>query len=95
MIIKNDLPITEVYKIDKKTLGSESFGVVNKCLQLATKKIRACKTIARKKIKNWERFASEVKILQTLDHPNILKLYEYFEDEENVYLITELIMFRR
>jgi calcium-dependent protein kinase len=31
-----------------------------------------------------------VKILQTLDHPNILKLYEYFEDEKNVYLITEL-----
>ena len=28
--------------------------------------------------------------MQTLDHPNILKLYEYFEDEKNVYLITEL-----
>lgn len=25
-----------------------------------------------------------------LDHPNILKLYEYFEDDKNVYLITEL-----
>jgi hypothetical protein len=37
MILKNDLPITEVYKIDKKTLGSGSFGVVNKCLHLATK----------------------------------------------------------
>ena len=28
--------------------------------------------------------------MQTLDHPQILKLYEYFEDEKNVYLITEL-----
>jgi len=28
--------------------------------------------------------------LQTLDHPHILKLYEFFEDEKNVYLITEL-----
>jgi calcium-dependent protein kinase len=25
-----------------------------------------------------------------LDHPNVLKLYEYFEDAKNVYLITEL-----
>jgi calcium-dependent protein kinase len=25
-----------------------------------------------------------------LDHPNILKLYEYFEDDKNVYLVTEL-----
>ena len=28
--------------------------------------------------------------MQTLDHPQILKLYEFFEDEKNVYLITEL-----
>ena len=25
-----------------------------------------------------------------MDHPNILKLYEYFEDKTNVYLVTEL-----
>ena len=24
------------------------------------------------------------------DHPNVIKLYEYFEDDKNVYLITEL-----
>ena len=23
------------------------------------------------------------------DHPNVIKLYEYFEDETNVYLVTE------
>ena len=44
----------------------------------------------RSKIKNWERFLTEVKILQTLDHPNVIKLYEYFEDDTNVYLVTEL-----
>jgi calcium-dependent protein kinase len=37
-----------------------------------------------------ERFEQEIKILQMLDHPNILKLYEYFEDEKNVYLVTEI-----
>ncbi len=25
-----------------------------------------------------------------MDHPNILKIYEYFEDNKNFYLITEL-----
>ena len=25
-----------------------------------------------------------------MDHPHIIKLYEYFEDTKNVYLITEL-----
>ena len=32
----------------------------------------------------------EIKILQKLDHPNVLKLYEYFIDDENIYLITEM-----
>ena len=52
--------------------------------------MRAVKIIAREKIKNWDRFLTEVKILQTLDHPHVLKLYEYFEDEEAVYLVTEI-----
>ena len=32
----------------------------------------------------------EINALKCLDHPNILKLYEYFEDEQFLYLITEL-----
>ena len=48
------------------------------------------KKVAKKKIKNMERFKQEITILQKLDHPNVLKLYEYFEDDRNVYLITEI-----
>lgn len=90
MIRKNNQPISNVYKIDQKVLGQGTYGTVRKCTHLLTKQKRACKTISRMKIKNWERFKNEVKILQTLDHPYILKLYEYFVDEKNVYLITEL-----
>lgn len=35
--------------------------------------------------------ANEVDILRDLDHPNILKLYEVFEDDDSVYLVTELL----
>ena len=34
-----------------------------------------------------------MQILKTLDHPNIVKLYELFEDELHYYLITELYFF--
>jgi calcium-dependent protein kinase len=27
-----------------------------------------------------------------MDHPNILKLFEVFEDERNIHLVTELCM---
>jgi calcium-dependent protein kinase len=30
--------------------------------------------------------------MKELDHPNIIKLYETFEDEKNVYLIMELCL---
>ena len=56
MITKNAQPITDVYKLDKKPLGSGTYGVVSKCVHLVTGQVRACKTIARKKVKNQERF---------------------------------------
>lgn len=38
---------------------------------------------------NAEKFFEEVNILRDLDHPNILKLYELYQDGESYYLITE------
>lgn len=29
-------------------------------------------------------------MLKHLDHPNIVRIYEYFEDEERIYIIMEL-----
>ena len=33
----------------------------------------------------------ELNILKQLDHPNIVKIFEYFQDETNVYLIMEYL----
>lgn len=32
----------------------------------------------------------EIKIQSCLDHPNITKLYGFFDDDKNVYLMLEL-----
>jgi calcium-dependent protein kinase len=32
-----------------------------------------------------------VKIHKSLDHPNIVKMYEYFRDENRYYMIIEII----
>ena len=90
MIQKNKKPIKDVYTLEKDVLGTGSYGTVHKVTHLINNQTRACKKIPKKKIKNMERFETEVLILQTLDHPNILKLYEYFEDDKNVYLVTEM-----
>ena len=90
MIRKNEAKIEDVYKISKKAMGTGAYGVVSSAVHRETKRETACKKVAKKKIKNMERFKQEISILQTLDHPNVLKLYEYFEDEKNVYLLTEI-----
>jgi len=36
------------------------------------------------------RLKYEIDILKNLDHPNIVKLYEVFEDKNSIYLVTEL-----
>ncbi len=35
---------------------------------------------------------NEIDILTQVDHPNIVKLYEIFEDEEAYYLVMELML---
>ncbi len=30
-------------------------------------------------------------VLKRVDHPNILRLYEVFEDEEMIHIVTELL----
>jgi calcium-dependent protein kinase len=32
---------------------------------------------------------NEIAIMKLVDHPNIVKLFEFFEDDENFYIITE------
>ena len=35
------------------------------------------------------RLFNKVNILKKIDHPNIIKTYELFEDEKRYYLVTE------
>lgn len=32
---------------------------------------------------------NELQILEELDHPDIIRLHEWFEDDNNFYLVTE------
>ena len=69
-------------------LGAGAFGVVQKVRHKASKQIRAMKTIKKNSL-NEEKSLKEIDNLMLLDHPNILKLYEYYFDKKNLYIITE------
>jgi len=53
----------------------------------------ACKTFNRSKITNpvdYKNLYSEIEILESLDHPSIIGLYEKYEDMRNIHLIMEM-----
>lgn len=84
----NSEPITKNYVIEKK-LGDGTYGCVYLATHKSTHQKRAIKQLPRNKIKNPERLETEIKILSDADHPNIIKLYEEYEDPRNVYLVME------
>jgi calcium-dependent protein kinase len=54
--------------------------------------LRAVKIINKKRLAEEEKqkLLNEIDILKCLDHPNILKLYEFFQDQKRYFLVTEL-----
>eukprot|EP00913_Durusdinium_trenchii_P031564 g29556.t1 len=80
----------EIYSVDKKPLGEGSYGQVTKGTHKDTGAVRAIKAINRHKISDPARFQVEVDIQSSLDHPNIVKLYEVFQDAKRFYLVMEL-----
>ena len=83
-----DKNLTDLYFI-KNDLGQGSYGKVFQVKNKITGETRACKQLAIKHIQNYEKFMLEINILSKMDHPNIIKLYEVFEDKRYVYLVME------
>jgi len=91
-IMDNPGKVLDFYDQDKKKLGEGSYGSVCKAKNKASGAMRAIKTISKAQMKNVDRFKQEIAIMKMMDHPNIIKLYESFEDHRNIYLVMELSM---
>jgi calcium-dependent protein kinase len=72
-------------------LSLGAYGEVRKCQHKETKQLRAVKIINKKCLEEEEKekLLNEITILKQMDHPNILKLYEFFQDEKRYFLVTE------
>ena len=88
--VKSD-PLKD-YKIIKN-LGEGAFGKVDLVENKITGMVRAMKVIKRCNINNEQTnedsVMNELNILKKIDHQNVVKIYEYYIDKENYYLITE------
>ena len=94
MIEKSNFIGTHIENIEKhykflKELGHGSYGKVFRIQNIITGDIYACKKLDKKLIKSKKRINTEIDLLRTTDHPNIIKLYEIYEDMTSLYLVME------
>lgn len=82
--------ISLYYDMSKTQLGKGTYGVVVQGTLRNTQQQRAIKVIDKSKVNNVQRFKLEVEIMMRLDHPSILKLHDFFENQKSVYLVLEL-----
>jgi serine/threonine protein kinase len=67
------------------------YGEVKICKSKDNSEERAVKIINKAKMteKQKRMFQNEIEALRKLDHPNIIKLFEIYEDETSFYLVQE------
>lgn len=85
--------INENYKRLKK-LGEGSYGTVYLVNHIYSGQNRAMKIITKKNTGEENQkvdleIINEIEILKKMDHPNIVKIFEFYNSTKNYYLITE------
>lgn len=92
LVHENKYSISHSYKFLEK-IGEGSYSKVFKVMHLITKELRAIKIINKDLLENQQddkKTLNEIEILSMLDHPNIIKVFEYFSDKKFFYLVVEL-----
>ena len=84
------VPVESLYEIKDK-IGSGQFSIVYECIHKTTEKHYAVKIINKTAISKLERnlLKTEISILKLVDHPNIIKTENLYEDDEHVYIVME------
>ena len=74
-------------------LGMGNFGIVLRATKMGQE--YAVKIICKKEIQKnkiyMDLLRNEMCVLQNLDHPKVVKTYDLIEDDDNYYIVTEII----
>ena len=77
--------IFDEYELKEK-LGEGAYGSVYKVQHKTTNYLRAIKAIKKKHV-DYEEFNNEIEVLKALDHPNIIKLFDCYQDKRYFYWV--------
>uniref|UniRef100_A0A7N6AZL6 non-specific serine/threonine protein kinase n=1 Tax=Anabas testudineus TaxID=64144 RepID=A0A7N6AZL6_ANATE len=79
----------ESYYTEITELGRGRFSVIKRCDQRGSKRTLAAKHVNKKLLRR-EQVLQEIRLLQTLDHPNLVKLLDTYETANSYVLVLEM-----
>jgi len=82
--------VQDFYDTEGASLGSGNSGTVRVATNRRTSERRAIKTIHKLRVDDLQKFQVEIEIMKVMDHPNVIKLYEHFDDIKYIDLVMEL-----
>ena len=91
-VIRKGAGIPSDHYVSIKNIGKGAYGKVVKVMHKQTGAIRSMKVIPKDNLRvgfTEEEIQMEINILKSLDHPNIIKIYEFYNDDDYYYLINE------
>ncbi|CAG9319846.1 unnamed protein product [Blepharisma stoltei] len=85
-----DTKLEEFYNFTGQTIPSE-MGIIRKAMSNLnqSQKVSIRSVYKRNSEENLALLKNEINVLSTLDHPNIAKIYEVFEDENVFHIVME------
>eukprot|EP00930_Biecheleria_cincta_P043136 TRINITY_DN2965_c0_g1_i1.p1 TRINITY_DN2965_c0_g1~~TRINITY_DN2965_c0_g1_i1.p1 ORF type:complete len:853 (+),score=151.22 TRINITY_DN2965_c0_g1_i1:127-2685(+) len=88
---RHETDLSSAYIVDwSDEVGSGAFGRVFRAhSRFDSNRIVAVKEVD-KNGQNIEQIRSEIQILSMLDHPNVLRFFEAYEDHQSIFVVTEL-----
>mmetsp|Transcript_49800 Transcript_49800/g.57152 ORF Transcript_49800/g.57152 Transcript_49800/m.57152 type:complete len:524 (+) Transcript_49800:68-1639(+) len=96
LVFEKDVKSLQSYE-KRRTLGAGAFGEVMQVYDKEKERIVAMKILKKSKLpsrystdeREVKKLKREINILKRLDHPNIIHVYEFFQTDENYYIVTE------
>ncbi|KAL1512420.1 hypothetical protein AB1Y20_005676 [Prymnesium parvum] len=83
--------LSELYKLGR-SIGEGSFGFVRVAQERISQELVAVKTFEKSRIKDAaarRRIENEIRVLQRMRHPHVVRLFEVFESAQRVHLCME------
>ena len=87
--------LVDHYEVEKRGLAfasSQTAGrkprAISRVVMKRTQEVRACRTVRKRRVDAYPH-SKDLEVLLKLDHPNIIKIFEVFQDEVNTYEILQ------